>query len=130
MIDWDIQYIEEIQHHYNEVFDGKLNLIYLIHNFEQIYRLSLRDKILLPDLFQDIMLYTFNGVNARDKFLYSDKEIEIIDEFLEEERIKQRQRRDEAISNGLDDYYNFLQDELRFFVKEYPFWSRVFEEKK
>ena len=127
MIDWDMSYIRELEDHYNEIFDGQLNLIYFTQNFEYIYRLSLREKYLLPDLLQDVMLYTFNGINARDKIMYSEKELEIIEEVLEEKRINQRMRRHDAIDKSLDSYYEFLQNELREFSKKYPFWSKVFK---
>ena len=82
MIDWDISYIQELEDHYNEIFEEHLNLVYFTNNFENIYRLTIRDKFLLPDLFHDVMLYTFNGINARDKMMYSEKELEILEKNL------------------------------------------------
>lgn len=126
MIDWDISYIQELEDHYNEIFEEHLNLVYFTNNFENIYRLTIRDKFLLPDLFHDVMLYTFNGINARDKMMYSEKELEILEEVLEEERINQRKKRHDVIDKNLEAYYEFLQEELREFIKKYPFWENVF----
>lgn len=87
--------------------------------------MTISDEVLLPDIFNDITYYTINGVNARYKVLVSTKDNEDIAEKLLPERMKQRARRQEAHNKGLDEYYEFMMNEVIEFVEKYPFWKQL-----
>ncbi|MDO5826181.1 MAG: hypothetical protein Q4Q22_07360 [Methanosphaera sp.] len=125
MIDWNYDLIRTINEHYNKILNPSVDLIYFIRNFEEIYRMSISDEILLPDIFQDVMLYTFNGINAKNKIILSENEEFIINNVLEQKRVVQQQKRQEAYEKDLDSYYKFIIDEVIEFVERYPFWSQL-----
>ncbi|RAP54465.1 MAG: hypothetical protein BZ137_02215 [Methanosphaera sp. rholeuAM130] len=125
MIDWNYDLIRTINEHYNKILNPSVDLIYFIRNFEEIYRMSISDEVLLPDIFQDVMLYTFNGINAKNKIILSENEEFIINNVLEQKRVVQQQKRQEAYEKDLDSYYKFIIDEVIEFVERYPFWSQL-----
>lgn len=125
MIDWNYDLIRTINEHYNKILNPSVDLIYFIRNFEEIYRMSISDEVLLPDIFQDVMLYTFNGINAKNKIILSENEEFIINNVLEQKRVVQQQKRQEAYEKDLDSYYKFIIDEVIEFVEIYPFWSQL-----
>ncbi|MBO7718980.1 MAG: hypothetical protein J6S29_02390 [Methanosphaera sp.] len=125
MIDWNYNLIRTINDHYNRILNPSINLIYFIRNFEEIYRMSISDEILLPDIFQDVMMYTLNDVNARNKILLSEEEQFKLDTVLDQKRIIQQENRQKAYEEGLDAYYKFIVDEVIEFVEVYPFWNQL-----
>ena len=125
MIDWDLYEIEKIDRHFRQMLHPSVNLLFFCRNFEQIYPMTISDEVLLPDIFNDITYYTINGVNARYKVLISTKDNEDIAEKLLPERMKQRARRQEAHNKGLDEYYEFMMNEVIEFVEKYPFWKQL-----
>ena len=125
MIDWNYNLIQTINNHYNNILNPSVNLTYFIKNFEQIYRMSISDEEILPDVFQDVMCYTFNGVNARHKIILSSEEEFIVDTILAQKRAIQQKNRHDAYEKGLDSYYKFLIDEVVEFVNRYPFWNEL-----
>lgn len=125
MIDWNYNLIRTINDHYNRILNPSINLIYFIRNFEEIYRMSISDEILLPDIFQDVMMYTLNDVNARNKILLSKEEQFKLDTVLDQKRIVQQENRQKAYEEGLDAYYKFIVDEVIEFVEVYPFWNQL-----
>lgn len=125
MIDWNYNLIQSINKHYDIILDPSVDLMYFIKNFEEIYRMSISDEVLLPDIFQDVMSYTFNGINARHKLVLSEEENFKLDTVLAEKRVIQQAKRHEAYDKGLDDYYDFIIGEVIEFVEIYPFWSQL-----
>lgn len=87
--------------------------------------MSISDEILLPDIFQDVMMYTLNDVNARNKILLSKEEQFKLDTVLDQKRIIQQENRQKAYEEGLDAYYKFIVDEVIEFVEVYPFWNQL-----
>ena len=87
--------------------------------------MSISDEILLPDIFQDVMMYTLNDVNARNKILLSKEEQFKLDTVLDQKRIVQQENRQKAYEEGLDAYYKFIVDEVIEFVEVYPFWNQL-----
>ena len=87
--------------------------------------MSISDEILLPDIFQDVMMYTLNDVNARNKILLSEEEQFKLDTVLDQKRIIQQENRQKAYEEGLDAYYKFIVDEVIEFVEVYPFWNQL-----
>lgn len=130
MIDWNYNLIQTINDHYNTILNPGINLNYFIRNFEQIYRTSIADEVILPDIFQDVMCYTFNGINAKDKLILSSKEEEILDSILIDKRLEQTAKRQEAIEKSMDEYYKFMIEEVLEFVDKYPYWSELIIERK
>jgi asparagine synthetase A len=125
MIDWDVKNITMMDKHYKEILHPSVNLIYFCRHFEEIYTMTMNEEVLLPDIFNDIMFYTSNGINARYKVLYSPKKEEEISEKLLPQRMKQRAKRQKAHNNGLDEYYDFMMKEVEEFVKKYLFWKEL-----
>ncbi len=125
MIDWNYDLIRTINNHYNRILNPSVDLFYFIRNFEEIYRMSISDEVLLPDIFHDVMLYTLNNVNARNKIIISEEEQFILDNVLEQKRVIQQENRQKAYEKGLDAYYKFIVDEVIEFVELYPFWSQL-----
>lgn len=125
MIDWNYDLIRTINNHYNRILNPSVDLFYFIRNFEEIYRMSISDEVLLPDIFHDVMLYTLNNVNARNKIIISEEEQFILDNVLEQKRVIQQENRQKAYEEGLDAYYKFIVDEVIEFVELYPFWSQL-----
>lgn len=125
MIDWDAKTITLMDKHYQEILNPSVNLIYFCRHFEEIYTMAMNEEVLIPDIFNDIMYYTSNGINARYKVLYSLKKEEEISEKLLPQRMKQRAKRQKAHNNGLDEYYDFMMKEVEEFVKKYPFWKEL-----
>ena len=125
MIDWNYDLIRTINNHYNRILNPSVDLFYFIRNFEEIYRMSISDEVLLPDIFHDVMLYTLNNVNARNKIIISEEEQFILDNILEQKRVIQQENRQKAYEKGLDAYYKFIVDEVIEFVELYPFWSQL-----
>ncbi|MBQ6444345.1 MAG: hypothetical protein IJJ11_06680 [Methanosphaera sp.] len=125
MIDWNYDLIRTINNHYNIILNPSVDLFYFIRNFEEIYRMSISDEVLLPDIFHDVMLYTLNNVNARNKIIISEEEQFILDNVLEQKRVIQQENRQKAYEEGLDAYYKFIVDEVIEFVELYPFWSQL-----
>ncbi len=125
MIDWNYDLIRTINNHYNRILNPSVDLFYFIRNFEEIYRMSISDEVLLPDIFHDVMLYTLNNVNARNKIIISEEEQFILDNVLEQKRVIQQENRQKAYEKGLDAYYKFIVDEVLEFVELYPFWSQL-----
>ncbi|AWX32170.1 hypothetical protein [Methanosphaera sp. BMS] len=125
MIDWNYDLIRTINNHYNRILNPSVDLFYFIRNFEEIYRMSISDEVLLPDIFHDVMLYTLNNVNARNKIIISEEEQFILDNILEQKRVIQQEKRQKAYEEGLDAYYKFIVDEVIEFVELYPFWSQL-----
>lgn len=125
MIDWDMKEILEIDKHYKKVLNPSVNLIYFCRHFEEIYRMTANEKEIIPDIFNDITYYTFNGVNARYKLLFGAEEDKEISEVLLIKRMKQRAKRQEARNKGLDEYYDFMIKEVEEFVVKYPFWKEL-----
>lgn len=123
MIDWDAKTITLMDKHYQEILNPSVNLIYFCRHFEEIYTMAMNEEVLIPDIFNDIMYYTSNGINARYKVLYSPKREEEITEKLLPQRMKQRAKRQEAHNKGLNYYYAFMVEEVEDFVKRYPFWK-------
>lgn len=125
MIDWDTKAIEKIEKHYQKILKPSINFNYFCRHFEEIYRMSTNEGVLIPDIFNDITYYTFNGVNARYKLLFGAEEDKEITEKLLVKRMKQRAQRQEARNNGLDEYYKFIIKEIEDFIKIYPFWKEL-----
>lgn len=125
MIDWDMKLIEKIDQHYNEIISPSVNLIYFCRHFEEIYRMTLDDEVLIPDIFNDITFYTYNGINAKYKMLFFAKHEEQTTEKLLAKRMEQRAKRQEARQKGLDEYYSFMIEEVQDFIKKYPFWNNL-----
>ena len=117
MIDWNYDLIRTINNHYNRILNPSVDLFYFIRNFEEIYRMSISDEVLLPDIFHDVMLYTLNNVNARNKIIISEEEQFILDNVLEQKRVIQQENRQKAYEKGLDTYYKFIVDEVIEFVE-------------
>ena len=130
MIDWNYDLIRTINDHYKSIMNPSVDLMYFIRNFEEIYHMSLSDKVLLPDIFHDVMCYTLNGVNARHKILLTAEEEMIWENYLEEKRNVQLKKRHDAYDRGVDDYYKFMVNEVLAFVERYPFWDKLIIEKK
>lgn len=125
MIDWNYDLIRTINNHYNRILNPSVDLFYFIRNFEEIYRMSISDEVLLPDIFHDVMLYTLNGVNAKNKIIISEEEQFILETVLEQRRVIQQENRQKAYEEGLDAYYKFIVDEVIEFVEAYPFWNQL-----
>lgn len=125
MIDWDLTTIKKIDEHYQNVLNPSIDFIYFTRHFEEIYRLSLDEEELIPDILNDITYYTFNGVNAKYKLLFlSDNDMELSDRMLAK-RMKQRANRQYARNNGIDEYYKFIVEEVEDFIEKYPFWKEL-----
>lgn len=125
MIDWDFDEIDKIDKHYRKVLKPGINFNYFCRHFEEIYRMSIDDELLIPDIFNDITYYTFNGINAKDKLLFvADKEKEVTEKLLAK-RMAQRAQRQESRNRGMEYYYQFITGEVEEFVKKYPFWKEL-----
>lgn len=123
MIDWDYERIDDMQKHYDEVFDPQVDFHYFTRNFEEIYRMSLYDGVLLPDILNDVTYYTTNGVNAKDKILFPPTFNDSLLKRISEDLKTQRDRRMNALGRGITTLYRFQVKEVVDFVKRYPQWS-------
>lgn len=124
MIDWDVDEIERMDEHYSKVMNPSVNFKYFCRHFEEIYRMSLEDEVLMPDIFNDITFYTFNGVNARYKLLTTSNNDDVTEKLVPQ-RMKQRAQRQEAHNRGVEAYYEFVIREVEEFVERYPFWKEL-----
>ncbi|OED29629.1 hypothetical protein [Methanosphaera sp. WGK6] len=118
MIDWDVKMIKLVDEYYNSIFNQKIDFIYFVNHFEPIYRSITYDGNILPDLFNDITYYTVNGVNAKYKVL-----VPVSDDIWEDilaKRVVQKSYREKAWNSSLDDYYDFLLDEIIELIRVYP----------
>ena len=115
--------IEKIEKHYQEILSPSVNLTYFCRHFEDIYRMAMDEEVLIPDIFNDITYYTINGINARYKLLFFPKFEEETTEKLLAKRMRQRAERQEARNKGLENYYEFMINEVIEFVERYPFWN-------
>ena len=128
MIDWDMEEIEKIDKHYRKILHPSVNLEYFCIHFEEIYRMAVEEEVLIPDIFNDITYYTYNGVNARYKLLFSADYEDDIAERMVEKRMFQRANRQASRNRGLQEYYDFMIEEVKNFVEKYPFWSPLLRE--
>lgn len=128
MIDWDYKEIEKIEKHYNQIFPVKLNLSFFMMHYEEIYRITCSDMNILPDLLDNIAYYTSNGVNAKHKIILHQKDEEKIEK-LYVKRFEQRERKALELSKGLSNLYEFQINEIRDFIKIYPQWKNLMQEK-
>jgi hypothetical protein len=125
MIDWDAAEIKMIDKHYREVLEPSIDFIYFCQHFEEMYKVTTSDGVLLPDILNDITFYTLNGINAKYKILVFTKDDEELTEKLTSKRMEQRAKRQEAHSKGLTEYHEFILGEVKDFVEKYPFWNRL-----
>ena len=125
MIDWNYDLIRTINEHYNKILNPSVDLMFFIRNFEAIYRMSISDNIILPDIFQDVMCYTQNGINAKHKILLSKEEEFTLENIIEPQRDVQLHNRHEAYDKSLDEYYDFIIKEVVEFVDKYPHWNKL-----
>ena len=70
MIDWDAAEIKMIDKHYREVLEPSIDFIYFCQHFEEMYKVTTSDGVLLPDILNDITFYTLNGINAKYKTFF------------------------------------------------------------
>ena len=125
MIDWDFNEIDKIDKHYRKVLKPAINFNYFCRHFEEIYLMSIDDELIIPDIFNDITYYTFNGINAKDKLLFAaDKEKKVTEKLLSK-RMAQKARRQASRNMGMESYYKFITGEVEAFVKKYPFWKEL-----
>ena len=124
MIDWDYKEIERIEDHYNKIFPEKINLKYFTSHFEEIYKITIQDKEILPDLLDNITYYTLNGINAKHKILLHpiDEEIKLD---LFKKRTIQRIKRRKALEKDLNKLYQFQVEEIKEFTINYPQWKQL-----
>lgn len=124
MIDWDEKTIEQIDLHYRKILSPSINFKYFCRYFEQIYPIITDNDEILPDILNDITFYTLNGINAKDKIITplptKDKEEKIYNKIK-----KQKNHRHMAMTRGISEYYQFIQDELDEFVKKHPYWKEI-----
>lgn len=128
MMDWDYDEIEKIQNHYNKLFPVKLNLFFFIQHYEDMYKYTLNDMNILPDLLDNISYYTKNGVCAKHKILLHPKDEEKAEKLFIK-RHKQREKRSKSLEKGLMNLYLFQIREIEDFIKLYPQWKDLISKK-